>query len=228
MKISYLLLAITAVITLTGMVTTDVLLKQEFDKLDWSNPNQNFERRSLPTASHLVIEASPMAEIVVEGGFKTTTSQVNPAYGLLYRVRQQGDTLFVGFTPDFDGENKPQNDASRELGLGLLLQLPTVRSVKITNGRLTLKNVSGPDLVLTLQNSRLRTNRVTVSGPLSLSVGQRSFAVLGADRYKSLRLFVQDSSGAQLNNTHTETFVSTISPTAEVVLSGQALRWLAR
>ncbi|MBC3784001.1 hypothetical protein [Spirosoma utsteinense] len=228
MKTSHILLGIITIVTLTGMVATDVLLKQQFDKLDWSNPNQDFERRPLPTASHLVIDASPAAEIVVEGNVKTATALVNPAYGLLYHTRQQGDTLFITFTPDYEGEHQPRNDAFHELGVGLLLQLPTVRSLRITNGRLTLKHVSTPDLALSLRNTRLRTNHMTVSGPLSLSISQHSFAVLGTDRYQSLRLVVQDSSGVQLNNTDYETFLPTISPNAEVALSGQALRWLAK
>lgn len=66
MKASYILLSVLAIVTLTGMVATDVLLKQQYDKIDWTNPYQNYEKRSLPTAKHWVIVGTSTQEIIVE------------------------------------------------------------------------------------------------------------------------------------------------------------------
>lgn len=66
MKTSHILLTIVAVVTLTGMVATDVLLKQQYDKVDWSDPYQDFDRRTLPSAKHWIIDSAPTDEIMVE------------------------------------------------------------------------------------------------------------------------------------------------------------------
>ena len=61
---------------------------------------------------------------------------------------------------------------------------------------------------------------------MTLTEQRGSVAVLGTDRYKSLRAVVRDSSGIRLNNTQTNAFTPDVSPRAEVQLRGQALRWL--
>jgi len=229
MKTSHILLAIIAVIALTGMVATDVLLKQEYDKIDWNDPYQEFERRSLPTVEHVVIEGAPTAEIIVERTADTAQALLLPSMANAYRTRQQGDTLFVSFTMNYDGQPRDSHyDIDRELPAGMVLRLPNLQSLRITNGRLTLRRFNSEQLTLSLQNSRLRTNELSVANSVELIAGQNSFAVLGNDRYQSLRTIVRDSSGVRLNNTQTEQFSSDVSPKAEVQLRGQALRWLKK
>ncbi len=226
MKTSYILLALIAVITLTGMVATDVLLKQQYDKIDWSNPYQDYEKRSLPTAKHWVIEGTPRAEIIVEQGTTAAQVLVKPDMIKFYRIRQQSDTLFVGFTLENDQREPPRNATDYELGAGLVLRLPDVQSIRITNGRLTLRKLTLTNVAVSLLNSRLRTNGLTVKNGFDLTSSQNSFAVLGPDRYGSLRTVVQDSSGVELNDTYMAAFTKELSPKAEVQLRGQALRWL--
>jgi hypothetical protein len=226
MKTSHILLAIITFLTLTGMVATNVLLTQQYEKIDWSDPFQDFERRALPTARHWVINGFPGAEIIVEKG-KGTQAQalVRPDMLNLYSARQQGDTVFVTFAPNVSLPGN-SHDTDYELSTGLLLRVPDLQSLRVRDSRLTLRNYARPGLVVSLQMSRLRTDKLTVANAMDVRVSQNSVAILGADTYKSLRVVVQDSSGLQLNNTQTETFALEVSPKADVQLRGRALRWL--
>jgi hypothetical protein len=226
MKTSYILLTVLAFITLTGMVATDVLLKQQYERIDWRNPYQNFENRPLPTANHWVVEGTPTAEIMIVASADKPQALLAPDHARYYRTKQQGDTVFVKFTSDYSGyQLDPRQDASRGLGVQLVLRLPTLQTLRIKDGRVTLSEFKKDSLRVTLQNSRLRT----VGGKLtafSVVAGQNSFAVLGADQYESLQATVQDSSGIWLNNTQVNNFTVHASPKADVQLKGRALKWL--
>ena len=228
MKTSHILLALVAVVTLTGMVATNVLLKQQHDKIDWRDPYQNFEKRALPTAKHWVIEGSPINEIVVIKSTDKPQALVWQDAVKFYRTRQQGDTVFVAFTPNFGNyQNEPRSVAYHQLGVGLVLRLPDLQTVRVKNARLTLSELTADKLTISLQESRLRTNQLKISDSFALTASQNSFAVLGPDdQYKSLQTVVQDSSGIQLNNVRTDAFTTQVSPKAEVQLRGQALKWL--
>lgn len=227
MKTSYILLAVIALITLTGLVTTDVLLKQQYAKLDWSDPYQALERRALPVAKHVVIAGAPVAEIVVEKSANTAQTLLLPSMANSYKCRTKGDTLFVSFTMNYDGQSRdPHQDINYKLPPGMVLRLPDLQSLRITNGRLTVHNFKAELLTISLQNSRLFTNKLTVSNSFSLTAAQNSFAMLGDDQYKSLQAVVADSSGLQLNNSQVDAFVRTVSPKAEIQLKGEALKWL--
>lgn len=229
MKTSHILLAILAVVTLTGMVATDVLLKQQYEKIDWSNPYQDFERRAVPSAKHIVIEGAPTAEIVVERSPDPAQALLLPSMANSYRARRQGDTLFVSFTMNYDGQpRRPQNDVDYELPAGMVLRLPNLQSLRITNGRLTLRRFKSEQLLVSLQNTRLRTDGLSVANAFVLNADQDSYALLGPDQYQSLQLTVRDSSGVQLNDTQTGRLSTDVSPRAEMQLRGRALRWLAK
>ncbi|MFD2569618.1 hypothetical protein ACFSUS_03180 [Spirosoma soli] len=229
MKTSHILLAIIAVLTLTGMVATDILLKDQYRTIDWRNPYQQFEQKALPAARHWVIDAAPIYEIKVVRSTGQPKALVAPDEGKFFRVRQEGDTAFVTLTPDYDGYlNRPRDDANQELGTHLLLQLPDVRTIRVNDGRLTLSDYTADSLNVWLQNSRLRTNKLTIANSLKLTASQNSFAVLGRDHYKLLQVNVQDSSGLRLNNTQALAFRPEVSSKAEVQLREGALRWLSK
>lgn len=224
MKTSHILLALITVITLTGMVATDVLLKQQYDRIDWSDPFQDFERRAVPTARHWVIEGNPDTEIMVQQQ-PEPQALVRPDLYRYYSTRQQGDTAFVTFTLDYKGQNNPRT-TTNELPTGLVLHIPDLQSLRVRNGRLTLRKLTPVGLVVDLRKSRLRTGELSVAGPFTLTVWENSEAILGADRYTALRADVRDSSSIQLNNTQADAFMPNLSPKAEVQLRGRATQWL--
>lgn len=227
MKTSHILLALITVITLTGMVATDLLIKQQYDKIDWRNTYQDFKKQDLPNAHHWVVTGTPTSEIIVVKTIDKPQALIAPDEVKFYRVRLQGDTAFVSFTPDYSGyRNSPRDDAGRELGAQLILRLPSFQALTVNNARLTLSDLSTDSLTVSLSQSRLRTHKVAVSGRFRLNAAQNSFAMLGSDQYKSLQAVVADSSGMQLNDSRVDAFVRTVSPKAEIQLKGQSLKWL--
>ncbi len=225
MKTSYVLLAVLILVTLTGMVATDVLLKQHYKKIDWNNSYQMFDQQTLPSVSNLVIQGSPINEIIIEQS-DTAQALVDSKLAKFLNIRQQNDTAYVSFTPDYEGTRPPRSDADFQIGEDLVLRLPNLQSLRVTNGRITLHKQTTNALTIDLKNTRLRTDGVVVNGPVTLITSRNSVAVLGADRYESLRAVVQDSSVLQLKDTQTNIFTSEVSPHAEVQLRGKALRWL--
>lgn len=230
MKTSYILLALVAIITLTGMVATDVLFKQQYEKINWSNPYQQFDHRTIPIASHVVIEGAPTSEIIVERGKYTRDSaQVSllPSMANSFRSRKQGDTLFISYLMNYDGQSRnPRNDVEYELPAGMVLRLPDLQSLRVTNARLTVRNISPENLRLTVQNTRLRTQKLSVSNAFVLTASHNSFASIGNDRFNSLQTVIQDSSGVQLIDCQIDKFSKQVSPRAEMQLRGRALIWL--
>lgn len=227
MKTSHSLLAVLTIITLSGMVATDVLLKQQYDKLDWSNPYQAFDHRTLPIAKHIVIEGAPVAEIIIEKSIDTAQALLLPSMANSYKYTKNGDTLFVSFTMNYDGQSRdPHQDSNYKLPPGMVLRLPDLQSLRIANGRLTVNNFKAEQLAVSLQNSRLLTNKLTVSKSFSLTVSQNSFAVLGADYYQAIEAIAQDSSGIKLVDSQVDAFHSQLSPKAEIQLKGRSLKWL--
>lgn len=99
MKTSHILLALITVITLTGMVATDLLIKQQYDKIDWRNTYQDFKKQDLPNARHWVVTGTPTSEIIVVKTIDKPQALIAPDEVKFYRVRLQGDTAFVSFTP---------------------------------------------------------------------------------------------------------------------------------
>lgn len=227
MKTSHILLALITVVTLTGMVATDLIFKQQYDKIDWRNTYQDFEKRDIPNVRHWVVTGTPISEVIVLKTTNKSQALIAPDEVKFYRLHQKGDTAFVSFTPDYGGyRGSPKDDADHELRVQLVLKVPNVQSLTVENGRLTLSDLSTDSLKVSLVQSRLRTQNVAVSQKFTVNVAQNSFAILGPDQYNSLRAVVADSSGIQLNNSQVDTFTKTVSPEAEVQLKGQALKWL--
>ena len=227
MKTSNLLLAIIALVTLTSMVATNVLLKQQYQRIDWRDPYQDFEKRALPPVKHWVVEGTSVREILVEKSTGSSQALLEPEYAKFYRIRQQGDTAFVAFTPDYSGyQNQPSDEANYELRVGLVLRLADIQTIRAKMARLTLTDLSAEKLQINLQNSRLRTQKLAITGPLYLQESQGSFATIGTYRLASLQAVVQDSSGVQLNNTDLANFNLQAAPNAKVYLRGQALKWV--
>jgi hypothetical protein len=230
MKTSYILLALIVLITLMGMSATNVLLKQEYDKLDWSNPLQGFEERALPAARHWVLDG-PINEIVIESGSQTQAF-VNPNR-LNYQLKQRGDTMFV--TYGIAEKNAAElhmyaknSYRDQEENIQLLIRTPDLKSVRMNNGSLTIRKFTLDSLSLFLMNSRLRTNGLAVTRNCAIDIRQCSKVILGADQYNSLQALVRDSSAIQLGNTQINKLAVTPSSDANVELTGQALQWLGK
>ncbi|QKZ12892.1 hypothetical protein [Spirosoma sp. KUDC1026] len=226
MKTSYMLLALIVLVTLMGMTATNVLLKQEYDKLDWSNPLQGFDERDLPTVRHWVIDGRRVREIIIEPGAQAKAF-IHPKLTEFYQFRQQGDTVFIE-AADKLGTTAPYRNWQETASIGLVIRVPTVASIRMSNGLLTVRKFALDSLGVSLVNSRLRTSGLTVTDKCSLNIGRCSKTILGADQYALLQAVVRDSSALQLSNTQISKFAFDPSPRAEIELNGRALQWLKK
>lgn len=242
MKTSHYLLIAAILITLTGMVATDVLLKREYEKIDWSDPYQFFARRALPTARHVVITGTPSRDIIVETGQVITVDMprqsahnepvrmaqalVAPEDSLFFRSHMQHDTLYISFDPDATIQGSPRVEAWADKRVGALIRLPAIQSLTAIDARVKLPQLTVPSLDVTLQNSYLNTFAIAVLGSFRLVERQNSLAELSGGNYKTVNVVVQDSSAVHLNNTQIDAFSPTLSERAEVQFKGKATRWV--
>lgn len=225
MKTSHYLLIAAVLITLTGMVATDVLLTREYKKIDWSDPYQFFARRSLPSATHLVINGTGSRDIFVETA-QRAQALIAPDDSSYFSFRMQHDTLHVSFNPDTADHQRPIQSVWNSRSTGLVLRLPAFVSVRGINTRLTIQERTQPTLDVSLQNSVLFANKLTASPVLRLTETQKSFAILRSGTYKAVEVVVQDSSAIHIDDTQMDAFSPTLSDQAEVQFRGKATRWV--
>ncbi len=227
MKPSTILLTLVAFVGLSGMVANNLLLKQEYDKINWSRPYPMFQRQALPSAiRHVVIETFPVASVVIEAG-DTAQILVKPDLAIHLKTRQRSDTLFVQFMPP--GELSSGGFRPRDLysvpkeGVGLVLRLRDLHSLTATESWLQLGRFRPDALTLTLNHSRLDALAVSSVGACQLTVNRGSWAQLGPGRFGSLAVSVPDTSLLQLFGTTAGVFTKRISPSATIQLTGGAL-----
>lgn len=242
MKTSHYLLIAAVLITLTGMVATDVLLTREYERIDWSDPYQFFARRNLPAATHVVISGTPNRDIVVETGqvivvdvpgrsahnepVRQAQALVAPEDSLFFRSHIRHDTLYISFTPDTTSHDSPRLEAGVDKRVGVLLRLPVIQSLTAINARVKMPQLTIPSLDVTLQNSYLNPFAIAIPGSFRLVERQNSLAELSGGNYKTINVVVQDSSAVHLNNPQIDAFSPTLSDRAEVQLRGKATRWV--
>ena len=227
MKPSTILLALVALVGLSGMVANNLLLKQKYDKINWSRPYPTFRRQALPnTIRHVVIETFPVASVVIEAG-DTARILVKPDLAIHLKTQQRADTLFVQFMPPGElssGGFRPRDMFSiPKEGVGLVLHLRELRSLTATDTWLALKRFRPETLAITLNHSRLEALLVSTVGGCRLAVNRGSWAQLGPNRFGSLAVSAPDSGLVQLLGTTAGVFTKTIAPSASVSLQGGAL-----
>ena len=227
MKKSTILLALVAFVALSGMVTSNLLLKQEYDKINWSRPYPTFRQQALPnTIRHVVIKTFPVASVVIEPS-DTARMLVKPDLASHLKTQQRADTLFVQFTPP--GELSATELNPRDMSsvpwksVGLVLRLPRLQSLHATNSWLTVLKFRPELLTVTLNHSRLEALTVSTVGACRLAVSRGSWAQLGAERFGALAVSVQDSSLLQLLGTTAGVFTREIAPSAGIQFTGGAL-----
>jgi hypothetical protein len=209
------------------MAANSLLLKQEYDKINWQDHYPTFRRQALPnTIRHVVLETFPVASVVIESGDLAQTL-VKPSLAAHLKTEQRADTLFVKFMPP--GQLSPNEFDPRSLldfpkeGIGLVLRLPALHSLKATDSWVSLKQFRPETLSINLQHSRLETVGIATSGRCDILARRDSWVQLGSERFGALAVTVQDASLLQLRGTTAGVFSKTLSPSASVSLQGAAL-----
>lgn len=227
MKTSIKLLCLLAFITLSGMLSVDGLLKQQYDRIDWSNPYQDFTAQPLPTLKHVRILGTPdYSEIRIQQGAKpqalidrqkhTNTSAVE--------ITQKGDTLLVLFHKKGSGWDGPINKDWNFYHTALVLNLPALSSLYMNNVRATISGFETNQLHLTAHHALLKTEKIRIAGLLTVQTENQAFAILGGDLCGTLQATVRDSSGVELERIAPNQLITNVAPRAELRLKGNQLR----
>ncbi len=223
MKTSIKLLCLLAVVTLTGMLSVDGLLKQEYDKIDWSNPHQGFTIKPLPALRHVRISGTPGFVILLQ---KDATAQalLDPDLnGHRFTTTQRGDTLLVVLETKDTGWDGPIDNEWDFYRTALVLNLPALSSLFVNNVRVKVNGFETDQLSLTAHHARLITEKIRVSGTLSVQTENRAYATLNTDTCGILRATVRDSSGLNMDGIRPGRFISDIAPKGEIRLRGHQL-----
>jgi len=223
MKTSIKLLCLLAIVTLTGMLSVNTLLLQQFDKIDWSNPYQNFTVKPLPPLRHVRISGTPDFEIKLERSASAQALLYPDLSGHIFKTTQRGDTLLVTFTTKGDGWDGPIDSELIYNPLGLVLHLPELSSLYANNVRVTVSGFDTPQLSLTAHHARLLTEKMRVTGTLAVQTENHGFALIRADTCGTLRATLRDSSSMNLSDVRPAHLITRVAPRAELRLRGQQL-----
>lgn len=222
MKTSIKLLGLLAVVTLTGMASINSLLFRQYDKIDWSNPYQNFTTKALPALKHVRISGTPDFEIKLERSVSAQALLDPDLSGHLFKTEQRGDTLLVTFSTTGSGLDGPIDGESDGL-VGLVLHLPELSSLYANNARVTVSGFESPQLSLTAHHARLLTEKMRIKGTLTVQTENQGFALIHADTCGTLRASLHDSSSMNLSDVRPAHLITKVAPGAELRLRGQQL-----
>lgn len=223
MKTSTKLLCLLAVITLTGMLSVNSLLKQQYDRIDWNNPYQDFVVKPLPALRHVCISGTPEYGIQIQQGAKSQALLGPELNASVLEISQQGDTLLVTFNKKGSGWDGPIDSEWDNYQTGLVLNLPALSSLYVNNVRANVSGFETNQLSLTAHHARLRTEKIRVPGQLTVQMENHAFAILDADTCGILRVTVRDSSGANLERVKPNHLITNVAPGAELRLKGNQL-----
>ena len=223
MKTSIKLLCLLAVITLTGMLSVNGLLKQQYDRIDWSNPYQDFVIKPLPVLRHVRISGTPEYGIRIQQGAKSQALLGPELNASVLEISQQGDTLLVTFNKKGSNWDGPIDSEWDNYHTGLVLNLPALSSLYVNNVRANVSGFETDQLSLTAHHARLRTEKIRVPGQLTVQTEKRAFAILDADTCGILRVTVRDLSGANLEKVRPDRLITNVAPGAELRLKGNQL-----
>lgn len=225
MKTSLLLFLVSIGIVVMGLVSYNVLLKKEYDKIDWSNPYQFYKPLPIRAVSYLVLNGNPYHEFLIEYHEKPA-ALVRPEDSSAVKYRQEGDTLFIDYKPLERYSVKPKLITARSLPTRIVVRLPTLKQIIATKGHLVVQNFDTDSLTLNMSFTRLTLFKVKVRQHAQILLQKESFAEFFDGPFNRMKLHVRDDSGFDLHDAKIIQFEPVISDKSEVRLSGQALKWL--
>ncbi|TAE24591.1 MAG: hypothetical protein EAZ91_20230 [Cytophagales bacterium] len=227
MKTSIKLLCLLAVIALTGMVSIDLLLKEQYEKIDWSNPYQNFIRKPLPALRHVRIMGIPDHQVLIRQNPESFLLIEPDSRQAQLQTSQKGDTLVVDFSsPKYNWQSsmyEPWGEWDKNQA-DIVLNLPVLNSLDATFGKVVLDGFTADTMTLTCRRALLKTKHIQVQSTLFVQMQSGSRAWLDADRCGTLVVTARDSAMVSLEAIKPARLVPTIAPKAELHLRGEQLQ----
>lgn len=146
MKKSNLFLITLGLVIITGMYTTNIILKKEYQKIDLTNPYKNYV--SVDSSSYAVLSISGSNGYPIEIVHKKTNA-VKVLRSRLDHFKSilKNDTLFIQFT----GSNIPMEQGNHgNTPAGIIIEKNSLSSIIITNTYNRVFGFSNQDLKLVL------------------------------------------------------------------------------
>lgn len=204
MKLSTKLLLAVLIGAVFALVGTNLVLKAEYERIDFTNPFWKYERVPLTNQrpEHVVLSGYRFDPVEIRFGTAPALYVVKSIRDSL-RVRTQGDSLFVQASPAghlFEDQQPVRAYPDRQEQPSLILVLPRVASVRIDGQTWLRLRGSTPDsLRLTQRGYSVATFHECQIGTLRLILQDSSFAELAAPRQvQTLNLEASGKSGLRL------------------------------
>lgn len=235
MKASSTILAVTLAIGIAGVFGSNFIIKQEYDKLDKTDPYWNFKKTNDQPFSHLFINGGNISNIVFEQSPHPYVKLLNNWRGAndgSVRSHVSNDTLYINFANNYI--DLYEKYWLRDV-VTVRVSSPMLESVNGENTRLVIDKFSQPNLTINLSgDSRIKVNSFTTNFN-TVDVKQSDSSLVAFT--VSEELFVPDSihinklvavnSGTSLLNLRTASIDSVdlnLTEAASAALSGYTLR----
>ncbi|MDF1699086.1 MAG: hypothetical protein P1U56_24750 [Saprospiraceae bacterium] len=216
MKSSNILLLVLCIIVLSGMIYTNVVLKNEFQKIDLSDNLKNYISHSMESFSILEIKGSNGYPIEINKGntndVKVLRSRINH-----FSQRLFGDTLFIEFT----GSNIPLDQTySMKTPPGIIIEVESLSEIRTSQTYNRISNFSDQDLNITLKNSSITEVVNCNLNILNLCSNDDSQFVFSQNNtVHSLQITMKDNSIGRFEDIEFSTLNHTLDDNVTLVLS---------
>jgi hypothetical protein len=216
MKKSNLFLMTLGLITIVGMFITNVLLKNEYVKIDLTDPYKNYI--SVPAESYSVLDISGSNGYPIEIVHKKT-NDIKVLRSRLdhFKSNLRNDTLFIQFT----GSNIPMDQRYHSsTPAGIVIEKNTLTTIVSTNTHNRISGFTNQDLKLVLKgNSLMEVNNCDIN---TMEIDTRNSSQIdfaNENRVDSLVLKMANKSAASLQKIDFRTINHTLSDSITLVLS---------
>ena len=220
MKPSNIVLLSMVAVLLSGMYSTNLVLKKEFIKIDLGDPQKNYVSVDSGAFQVLEISGSNGYPIVIEKGTRNDVKVLRRRISF-FKKERAGDTLRIHFS----GSNMPLDQSmSNQNPVGIIIQCPSVEHVLIKDTYTRLKGFENEQLTLQLEGNAFSDFQNCRFSKLSITAKSRSiFAFTQQNSVDTLALRLTNTSNGFLYKVDYGVLQPTLGDSALVTLSGSSL-----
>jgi hypothetical protein len=216
MKPSNILSATLFFTLISGMVYTNIVLKNEYLKIDLSDKFKNYISYATETFSVVSIEGSNGYPIEIKNG-KSNDVKVLRSRKNHFNQIQVKDTLFIEFT----GANiSAEKSFSNETPTGIIIESNTLSKIIVSNTYNRIEGFSGKEMDIELKNSSIA--EIADCNLKSLNLFSRDYSQYVFSKNNiidSLNLMMHDKSIGHLEHLNYKTLNHTLEDSITMVLS---------
>lgn len=225
MKKSNLYITVLGLIILFGMITTNLILKKEYQKIDLSDPFKNYT--SITTKPYSVLDISGSNGYPIEIIHKkTNTIKVLRSRLKHFKSSSRNDTLFIQFTGSNVSMNQRHNSNTPS---GIVIEKSKLSSIHLTDVHNRLSGYSNQDLKLSLKGNSYQEIRECKLNKLSIEIKNTSqVEFVKENTVDSLDLKMINKSVARLENIQFRTINPILGDSVVFMLSKGAFNHIIK